>query len=103
MWILLIASLLVCLERPVFVPLMISTTYIAWYFVKETISWEAKFYFYAGSLIFAIILDIVWLSVYTSHWWNKVYNDSGSLRGLRTFTVFVSYVLLLIEVVLDLT
>ena len=50
-------------------------------------------------LSLAVFLDIFWLSKYTSAIWDEAYVDDESQDGLRIFTVIVSYLLFVAEIV----
>ena len=51
-----------------------------------------------GGIVLAIIIDIAWLILYTTAWWNTTYQDSYSLLYVRRIMVVMSYVIMLVRV-----
>lgn len=51
-----------------------------------------------GGIVLAILLDIVWLVLYTKSWWNTTYQDSYSLLYVRRIMVVLSYVIMAVRV-----
>ena len=51
-----------------------------------------------GGIVLAILIDIVWLVLYTKTWWTTTYQDSFSLLHVRRIMVVLSYVIMLVRV-----
>lgn len=98
-------ALIVSLWRPVFLPVvsaqqvMVSSSYISWYFIKQDKP-ELISYTVSGLLLLvAIVIDIAWLSVSWSHLWDTAYVDSASQDGLRMWVLVCSIILVVVETV----
>ena len=73
-------------------------TYVCWYFSKDELKYAFNPMVYGALLGVAVILDISWLWIHTGELWGEEYVDAFSQKGLRKFTLVISYLLLLAEV-----
>lgn len=95
----LLFALLASLWRSTFLAVLISASYVSWYMVRENFPHQLHSLMVFVLLIVALVLDLSWLSTSTARLWRTTWVDSGSQSGLRTFTVFVSYLLFVSEFV----
>jgi len=51
-----------------------------------------------GGVILAVVIDIVWLSLYTKQWWITTYQDSFSLLYIRRAMVVLSYIIMVLRI-----
>ena len=95
----LLFALLAGLWRPTFLAVLTSASYLSWYFMREQFPHQLHPLTVFVLLIAALVLDLSWLSTCTARLWRSSWVDSSSQSGLRTFTVFVSYLLFVAEFV----
>ena len=89
--------------RATFLPLLASSFFVGYHliaYVTYTLNPPTISPFLVTVLLsLAVFLDIFWLSKYTSAIWDEAYVDDESQDGLRIFTVIVSYLLFVAEIV----
>ena len=95
----LLFAMLASLWRPTFLAVLTSSGYLSWYLARASLSNNLHPLVVFVLLVIALILDLSWLSTGTPKLWRTEWVDSGSQSGLRTFTVFISYLLFIAEFV----
>jgi len=78
--------------------MMVSGIYICWYLMKDTHPLAFNTIIYGGLMVLAVILDVAWIWSSSTKLWRSKYIDNSSQRGIRSTAVFLSYMLLILEV-----
>lgn len=96
--VLLLCSLFVNWDRPDFIPLISSTIYVTWWYMKD----DFETLIQAPVLVFiyglGLAFDLLWLIKFSSDYWTfDIYLNDLSLKGVEKFIVVVSYILVVCE------
>lgn len=71
---------------------MVAASYIGWFFIKSLRPDMMNFTIFALLLASGCILDVVWLILYWSNWWNEPYIDASQHRVLRMWVLVAQIV-----------
>lgn len=93
-----IVAFLLSYNRCVFLDLLISLLFFSSVLLNNPKLIKSFVNKVIGGVILAIIIDIVWLVLYTGHWWNTTYQDSYSLLYIRKAMVVLSYIIMVVRI-----
>lgn len=94
-----LVAFLLCFHRCIFLDLLIALLLFSAVLLNQPKLIRSFVNKVIGGIVLAIIIDIVWLVLYTKEWWNTTYQDSYSLLYVRRTMVVLSYIIMVVRVI----
>eukprot|EP01017_Pseudomicrothorax_dubius_P003436 TRINITY_DN10494_c0_g1_i2.p1 TRINITY_DN10494_c0_g1~~TRINITY_DN10494_c0_g1_i2.p1 ORF type:complete len:418 (+),score=72.10 TRINITY_DN10494_c0_g1_i2:281-1534(+) len=87
-------AILVCFDRAAFTDIIVPSYFLVQNFLKRLS--VPKLTILLAMTGVAILFDIVWLGLYSKHWWSGFGDpEHGVQQGLKAFIVFLTWILLI--------
>jgi hypothetical protein len=87
-------SFLLCFHRCIFLDLLVALLLFSAVLLNQPKLIRSFINKVIGGVVLALLIDIVWLALYTRTWWNTTYQDSSSLLYVRRIMVVLSYAIM---------
>lgn len=93
----LFVAFLLCFHRSIFLDLLVALLLFSAVLLNNPKLIRSFINKVIGGVVLALLIDVVWLVLYTRQWWTTTYQDSSSLLYTRRAMVVFSYVIMLVR------